>query len=280
MSFPFQYSSLSFASINRVIVDTSGPFSDVTDLKAYYKFEEAVGDTPPELKNQASLISPASTESLGTAADGTENGTLVSGVAGKIDNAWSFDQSASNYVELGTSTSQWNFLHNTSGHWTIAWWMKLNVSEPGFNGFIFGDADEAAANDIGFGIRFDDQPTKDHQLNVEIGNASANPSGTSTASFVPKDTTTFYHYIITGNYTTGPDQYNVEMYRDNANNESFTLSGTASNSNADNSSRIGINGRAIGNGVNAIIDELSIWDRVLTTDERAEIYNSGHGVEL
>ena len=249
--------------------DITGANVSLTGLKAYYNFDETSGT----LVNHATAV--GSTDSLGTDADGTVNGTLVKGVSGKIGTAWSFDGNESNYVDLGASTSQWNFLHNTSSHWTVSWWMKMNVTSPAENQFIFGDHDEAAAADIGFGLVLNDLGTSSHRLQIEFGIATSNPEISSADNFIPKDTTTWYHYIVTGSYSAG--QYNIELYRNNANNESLTLTFNANNSNSDRGANIGINGATTNQSLNAKLDELSVWDRILTSSERAELYNSGSG---
>jgi len=239
-----------------------------TGLKAYYKFDETSGN----LINQSTSVGSA--DSLGTNADGTASGNPTYSETGVIDSAINFD-GVGDYFELGSSNSQWNFLHNDSAHWTLSFWMKLNSIEPSSTVGIMGTHAYSASSNVGMGLFLRDDSAKDHMLEVQIGNVNANPTAfTSSASYIPKNTTTWYHYIITNDYD---GTNNINIYRDNANNESGTIAGTNTNGNSDHSMLLALDAVAQGRFSDCLFDEFSFWDRVITADERAELYNSGTG---
>ena len=236
-----------------------------TGLKAYYKFDETSGN----LINQST-----SADSLGTNADGTAGGNPTYSETGVIDSAINFD-GVGDYFELGSSNSQWNFLHNDSAHWTLSFWMKLNSIEPSSTVGIMGTHAYTASSNVGMGLFLRDDSAKDHMLEVQIGNLNGNPTAfTSSASYIPKNTTTWYHYIITNDYD---GTNNINIYRDNANNESGTIAGTNTNGNSDHSMLLALDAVAQGRFSDCLFDEFSMWDRVITADERASLYNSGTG---
>tara|TARA_R110000765_G_scaffold55946_2_gene110590 strand:+ start:672 stop:2690 length:2019 start_codon:yes stop_codon:yes gene_type:complete len=239
-----------------------------TGLKAYYKFDETSGN----LINQSTSVGSA--DSLGTNADGTASGNPTYSETGVIDSAINFD-GVGDYFELGSSNSQWNFLHNDSAHWTLSFWMKLNsIEHSGIDG-IMGTHAYSASSNVGMGLFLRDDSANDHMLEVQIGNVNANPTPfTSSASYIPKNTTTWYHYIITNDYD---GTNNINIYRDNANNESGTIAGTNTNGNSDHSMLLALDAVAQGRFSDCLFDEFSMWDRVITADERAELYNSGTG---
>ena len=91
---------------------------DDENLVGYWKFNESSGNI---------INVSESDESLGSAANISMTGGTydVTGTPSGIGNGVTFD-GTDDYGTFGTSTSQFNFMHNTSAVWTLAWWMKLN----------------------------------------------------------------------------------------------------------------------------------------------------------
>jgi len=236
---------------------------DDTGLKAYWKFNESSGD----IINQS-----ASAVDLGSAADITITGATYS-QTGKIGNALLFD-GVNDYGEAGTSLSQWNFLHNTTAQWTIAFWMKAAASIPSSENGIFS-INGASASFIGAEI----YATTTEQLVLYIGDGS----GTATIglgsgnNYVP-DTTNWYFYVFTYDYSIGSN--NGKIKRNDANLVQGSTTGSHTNSDASHSMEILRNTRTNSNYLNAYLDEASIWDKVMSTDDQTSLYNSGSGLEI
>lgn len=236
---------------------------DDTSLKAYYKFNESSGN----IINQSE-----SAADLGSAADITITGATYS-ATGIIGNALSFD-GTNDYGECGTSLSQWNFLHDTNASWTICFWMKaLSAMGSQENGII--DTNGASASFTGLSI----YGTTTQQLAVFIANGSTAVLQFGTGNNYIPDTTNFHFYTITYDHSLGSN--NMTIKRDDANVQNATKTGnTPSSGNASHSMEIMRNTRTNSNYVNAVIDEVSIWDRILTDTELTSLYNSGSGLEL
>jgi len=250
-----------------VTCDIAAPF-DLTGLKAYYKFDEVSGT----LVNQATAV--GSSDSLGADADGVPQGNPTYEAIGIIDSSIDFD-GAGDYFDMGTTPGQYNFLHN-GNDWTMSLWMKRNTIDPNKAEGMWSD--QNASSGVGIALWFDDRNSisRDHRLRCLISNGSTQSNHSTSDGFVPKDTTTWYHYIIT--YTGSTDT--VDFYRDNANHESSTIPITNSVSNHQSNANLGAFATVILDEINAEIDEFSIWDRKLTSDERTLLHNNGNGLEL
>ena len=238
---------------------------DDTGLIAYYKFDESSGTL---------LNKSISGETLGTNANGAENGNPTYDVSGVIDTAISLDGTG-DYFVLGTSQSQWNVLHNGLSDWTVCFWMKLNAVDPSAYQSMLSDG-ATSGTDIQVGIALDDTGARDHKLQVLITNGSGQRYLNTSDDFIPKNTSTWYFYTIT--YTASGDVFNV--YRDTANNENNTSTFTNSTSNSSDPMSLGSVGDHSASDMNAIFDEMSIWSRLLSSDEIGELYNSGSGLAI
>jgi len=242
---------------------------DDTGLIAYYKFDESSG---------VLLNKSVSDDTLGTNANGSIIDASTYSQTGVIDTAiktpGGYDEAA---FQLGTSVSQWNFFHN-GGSWTVCFWMKLATSEPNTFSEILTERPGAQGASIGVDIYMEDRTgSGDHDFRVSLSNGTNNLSITSSGSYIPKNTTTFYFYTVT--YTAASDT--IDIYRDNANNESNSASWTHTSSNSTHTMRLGGYGSGAGvNGMHATFDEMSIWNRVLTSDQISELYNGGSGLAI
>lgn len=175
---------------------------------------------------------------------------------------------------IGTSTTL-SFLTDGSTDWTIAFWMKLNATEPNGNNAIFC---QGQGNEQGLDILFDDRSaeSRDHVLGVRMeGVGGHTPLKLYTgAQFIPKDTN-WHHYVITADISTRT----ITAYRDNANAVSdSTGSGTfPSASDLDAPMTFGYHPSGGFGDLNAKLDDCGIWSRILTSDERTSLWNSGNG---
>jgi len=108
--------------------ELTGQITNVTsvdNLVAYYTFEEPSG----VLINQAG--DAGSPISFGTAADGTVEAGITRGDGGIIGSSYLFPGSTTGQITLGSSTSQFNFLHNTTAKWTMNFWINSTTTSGG-----------------------------------------------------------------------------------------------------------------------------------------------------
>lgn len=235
-----------------------------TDLKAYYKFNESSG---------ALVNLSESAADLGTAADGTVTGATRD-VAGVLGTGYSFD-GVDDHVELGTSLSQWNFLHN-GGKSTINIWVKLASIEPGVQYGIIGN-NAAGGGNIGMSLWFGDDAgqSQDHTIRFTISNGTVFIiNSTTTASFFPKNTN--YH-MVTMTYDGSLGSNQLKLFMDGGNKEQFSNTAAESVSNATFALDLATLGNSVLDGVWPGIDECSIWNSILTDAQISDLYNNGKG---
>ncbi|UCF46183.1 MAG: hypothetical protein JSU89_03090, partial [Myxococcales bacterium] len=198
--------------------------------------------------------------------DGTANGDPTS-TTGKVGNAISFDGVDDKFT-LGT-IGDWNFLHDGSD-FSISWWQKLN-SLPSEQQGILGTG--TGGSSIGFDLKA--QLNNNGRLVASIENGQgATASITSSNNFIPQDTTTWYHYVLT--HSNGA--WNI--YRDGGNNESASSSVSWSTSNHSRDMELAnanANTPTDVKDLTADLDEMVIYDRVITSSEISALYNSGSG---
>ena len=181
-----------------------------TGLKAHYNFDESSGN----------LINQSTTgDGLGSNADGTASGDPTYSVTGKINKAISFDGDGDKFT-LGTTAGQWNFLHNNT-NFSVSFWLKLNAT-PSENQGILGTG--TGGSSIGFDLTVNHSTGGKLRASIENG-AGASANIQSSAGFVPQNTTTWYHYVLT--FSNG--SWNI--YRNGGNNESASSSVSWSTSN-------------------------------------------------
>lgn len=223
----------------------------------------------PVLKNYADV---GSGDSLGTAADGINRGK-IDVVSGKLSNAYDFDGSTT-YCDLGTSLSQFNFMHNQTALWTCAFWMKCQTLGE-YDAILENDNEDS--NSIGF--RIIKTTSNAFQVGVWNGN-SATPiiNFTSSGNYVP-DSTNWYFYVFRWDVSLGSS--NLKIRRNDANEETGNkTANTPTNSNATNRPRIGSQSNSTAFMFNGLLDEMSIWNRLLTAGEETALYNSGNGAAI
>jgi len=191
-------------------------------------------------------------DGLGNSANGTNSGTTTT--TGKLgSNAWSFSGSDSNVwinhtlSHSAMSVSVWVYPTTISGQHTIF------IDDP--NNLSTGSSMDLVLNSSGY-------------FQFETYNAGWQSLNSTTTASVNN----WYHVVVT------EDGTNRKIYvNGNLENTSSVVS-----SSLNTGIRIGGDGYA-GSVVNEFIgkiDELSIWNRVLTADEVSTLYNSGTGVAV
>jgi len=240
-----------------------------TGLKAYYKFDESSGD----IINQATSV--GSTDSLGSDADIQITGATYS-QTGKIATALSFD-GINDYGVIGTSTSQFNFLHSTTAKWTICFWMKLVASSRGTFDRIFNTT--VSSGTAGINIYLNDLSST-QKMGFVIHNSTSGQGvcdWVSTANdYIPDDTNTWHFYSLTYDQSLGSNNFKIKRDNDNLEQQTKT-SNSPVNTNSTYVMHLNRLPSGSGNFPANLIDDFSVWNRVLTDDEISTLYNAGTG---
>lgn len=187
-------------------------------------------------------------ESSGNAADSSGSGnTLVNqgGVtytAGKINNGSVHSATSNAYFK---TTSQIN-----SSTLTVSMWVYMTTIDANYNGFI-GFLSNGALNNhtSGGGFRYES-------------------SGGNITSGTTLVINTWYHIVLTMNGTSG------ELFL----NGSSVGTGTASSMAVNQNYVVGSYGDSASNHMRGTIDEVGIWNRVLSGSEITDLYNGGAGI--
>ena len=207
------------------------------------------------------LLAYYTADSTANDALGTYNGTLVNGATygtGIINNGFSLD-GVNDYVDLGN-----NLDFDGTTPFSISCWVNASVITGGTR-LIFGKGNASrywfyflSTGEIGF------------MLYNNINELRVTTVDTFTTS-------TWYHLTVT--YDGSRLASGVNIYVDNSDKTLITNVDTlvTSISNTD----IAAIGSSIGTGryFSGMIDEMGIWDRVLTPTEVTELYNSGAGLQ-
>jgi len=276
---------------------------DGADLKCYIKFNDV--DTTDPLVNTASSVTGNGSDTLGTDADMILGGAVdpTYAVTAPTDlgtGAMKFfetagDGTVGSWGNLGTSVSQWKFLHynsaNTSNFpkWTICFWCKMgsdspnnrnifrNVSGDGTAGItIYHSDDDVGAGNGGLGII----------LSSDDGSVGAPPLAFWSASEFFQYDDAWHFYAFTMDFSLS--SATLKMWRDMGTTTPAyqTANKGAGALESGNPSYILGFRHYTAQGDNTYIpptasySELSIWDRVLTDAELDKIYNSGAGMDL
>ena len=190
--------------------------------------------------------------------------------------AYYFDQSASGKVELG-SASDWQFLHNTGAKWTIATWFKRPTA---FNGSsISGDiswlCETTNGSDSGISIKYDNRTGSGHddKFACEIINESDGTVANLVINNFYPDDDDWHHLAVTFDQTLA--NTNLVAYLDGVQN-STTANKDQTPSDVDSGDTL-----RLGGGVstharygNWTLDDIGIYNRVLTATEISDLVNT------
>jgi hypothetical protein len=245
---------------------------DLSDLKTYWKFNELDGG---EVKNVATDV--GSSDSLGSGADCTVNGMTIDGSsASPFGYAGAFDGS-NDYLQAGTSLSQFNFMHNATMVWSINYWFYSNI---GTVQQVFNTMSDTSGSNRGYSHSLPPSSAGDDDLGWACGIYTGTPPQYPIAM---EDLGSIFSegdwHMSTGtlDYSLGSD--NLKYYADGSEEGTTTQGYTGDNGNSQLAGMIGTR-NASARWFDGGICEMSIWNRVLTPDEITSLYNSGNGLEL
>ena len=234
---------------------------DDTSLKAYWKFNEASGD----IINQS-----ASGVDLGAGADLQITGATYQTGTPPIGNSMLFD-GVNDFGVAGTSLSQFNYMHNTTALWTVAWWMKARSTA--VDEFVFGEPQGAAQ--IGTTIRF--SSAQNFEIVIVNGGAVI-ANGLTSTNYVP-DLTSWHFYVSTYDQSLGT--LNWKMRRDDANQETINKTvNTPSNANATYAHHFARRADSSAGFGDFYISECSNWNKIMSASDQTSLYDGGAGKEI
>ena len=226
-----------------------------SELKAYYKFNEASGN----IINQATSV--GSTDSLSSEDLTVDVGTPSYRQTGVGNIPYSV--SYGNTVKFsGTTASNWTFMNDQNDASVNVW---IKSSELANGDTIMSTPNSSAAN----GFIFDYRSTGQLRFITEKANS---PTGnTNWASSID----TNWHMIT---HVHDDSANTFQMYVDGS-AVSAVHSATVPPANTPDFP-LEIGDTSYSGGVTASIAEVSLWQRVLTTDEITALYNSGSGATV
>ena len=236
-----------------------------TDLKTYWKFNEASGDI---------INNSEASADLGSGADLQVTGADYQTGSPPLGQSMNFEgtDSAENYALAGSSLSQFNFMHNSTAKWTTAWWSKATTRDTTFTYFA---TDRSTSKN---GVSIHGNTNASMSMLMYNGGTPYPIQSQSGANFIP-DTTTWHFYVMTYDYSLGSD--NLVMKRDNAN--AYTDdndAGSHSDGNAGYVMRIGRKPDYTEDYLDGEINESSIWDKVMSDEDQTSLYNGGSGLAI
>ena len=195
-------------------------------------------------------------------AKGTANGTLINGATystGKINNGFSFD-GINDYANFGN-----NLDFNGSTPFSFNFWVSPTAATA--NAVFFSKYDGTK----GYLIR---KSANGNYVNIAIvSSGSSYISVSSNSIVIPSNS----YNMITVTYNGTPNISGIKIYV-NATSDTLTALYQAFTTSASNTSNFLMGSLATNaNFYNGVIDEVAVWNRVITSTEVTELYNSGAG---
>ena len=242
---------------------------DLAKLKAYWKFNEASGD----IINQAGIV--GSPDSLGSTADIQIVGATF-GATGILGDALDFD-GINDIGTMGSSLSQWNFMHNQNAKFTVIIWLKQGATGE-INQDQLISTLRGGAGDIGTVCQLEGESGGLRAMSISIGTGSAFENSVAVGTARMTDDTNFH--MLMYKYDESLGSANVVMSFDDGTVETFNKVETKTNSNSNKAMTCYAQPPATSLWTNGLADEISIWNRILTAAEITKLFNNGKGRRL
>ena len=206
-----------------------------------------------------------------TLLDGTNNGATT-GATGKIGNAWDFN-GAGDYVNIGTSTSDFNFMSSSTALWSVNLWVKFDST--GTNEMIYSTGTGSSAIPQSWLYR---GTSNDLLTSITSGVSGTYSLANTNTGIVISDTN---WHMVTLTYDQSLSSNNLKAYKDGSLAGQLTKTGNVS-TNADSNQAMRMFGGVTGvqQDMEGLADEMSIWNRALSSTEITTLYNSGTGITV
>lgn len=217
-----------------------------TGLVSYWKLDESSGNA---------------VDSVGINTLTNNNGVTYS--AGKINNGANFASASSQFLSI-TDASQSGL--DITGDMSFACWLKCSNT----NQFVSKSLSTGNQNSWQARVT----PTSSFEVFTSADGSTVKTATFSTAVFTIN---TWHHVVIT--YTASA--HSIEMFVDGSSIGTVNNSANVASSLFDSSSdfRLGLGNPGGGEYLNGSMDEVGIWNKVLTSTEVTTLYNSGNGVQ-
>jgi len=234
--------------------------ADITGLKAYFTLNESTGD----FINTASAIGSTGAISnfdLTASASWAARGQAVC----KIDQCPAFG-STSKATADDSNLTDTNFISQTGAEWTICLWLKQNT--------VAGDAglystSEFYSGEAGLYVRTSTGGGGTGSIQLLCGSVSSPNDRINVISSAVLPNTAWNFLMVQYSDTTG-----IAKIQINTTVESFTGKNLTNTKTPSDKFQLG-NNPAMDNFFNGDMDEVSVWNRILTTAQITDIYNAG-----
>lgn len=191
--------------------------------------------------------------------DITNNGA-TEGATGKVDDAFDFERDDSDYCSVGSSFFP-------SGEFSVSFWVNQET-ENNYQKVICVDKSESGSYPA-FGI----ERSNGDKWRFTIASTSNSLYYIDSNSTI--SASTWYHLVCTYNSATGL----MQMYVDGTlQTDTDNLSGTRGTATGDFLIGAGYYNGSRGSYFDGIIDEVTVWDRIINQTEVTTLYNSGSGI--
>ncbi len=182
---------------------------------------------------------------------------VTSSASGKISNCADFEDSSS---ERLTSSNDPGV--GTNEDWSLAFWVNLETNSQYQWPFYSG-----AGGNPGFGVRLEN----DNKIFVQFG-SNTDQSKFRTTSAQVSSTGTWYHIVVTCDISVP----SATVYVNGSSVAVTNVDTTCTNFNAYAGTEIGAAGG--GQYLDGLLDEVSLYNTILTSGDVSELYNSGSGI--
>ncbi len=231
-------------------VDTAGTLTN--SLAAYWKLDESSG-TRVDSRGGNSL---------------TSNNGVGQSLANKVGNSATFVPTSSQFLSSASSAMQVG-----DSSFTFAGWFYLNSKAAGIIGF---GKDNGTATEREYRLRY---LSSSDRFDFAVYTPSVGQITVTANSFGGISTGTWY--FVTAWHDSGADTVNISVYDPAHPNGSLDFTATGGPlQTTTNASLFTVGSRQFPGSQNywdGRIDELGFWKRVLTAQERTDLYNSGNG---
>jgi len=207
-------------------------------------------------------------DGLGSSADMTNSGGTQN-ITGILDKGW-YTGTSGGYTYAGSTNADWAFMNTTDCKFSIAFWCKLASSG---NAIADGDLILGTGNgesEISMALRCNGTGGS---FGLHIYGTAEVVAAYSPSGYLQEDGN-WHHYVVTWDQTLGSS--NLKIYKDGG----TAITGNKANDSTSTSSPAHVFslGGGLGNDFKGNFDEVSVWNRVLTSGEVASLRNSGTGI--
>ena len=221
------------------------------------------GTTTTATDDKATLL----TDSLGSSADMTNSGGTQN-ITGEIGKAW-YTGTSGGYTYAGSTNADWAFMNTTDCKFSIAFWCKLASSG---NAIADGDLILGTGNgesEISIALRCNGTGGS---FGLHLYGSAEVIAAYSPSGYLEEDDN-WHHYVVTWDQTIASS--NMKIYKDGG----TAITGNKVNDSTSTSSPAHVFslGGGLGNDFKGNFDEVSVWNRVLTSSEVDFLYDNDGG---